>query len=906
MRTFRDLLYGCAIAGSMFTSGLANAETDSVDTAFFETHVRPLLVERCYECHSSEAGESMGELRLDSQPAMLRGGSHGPAVVAGKPDESVLIRAVRHDDVDMQMPPDGKLPDAEIALLERWIAGGAIDPRVVDTTTEMPATVSPLQRDIASHWAFVVPKRIDATVWESLPTSPESNSLESNDQDAIDAVASRLASAEQLSNATSADDITLNRRLRNDLQGMPSSFAETQSIQQRTGADASPRPDEKMRRINRMLADPSYGERFGRHWLDVARYSDTKGYALGGQSRDFVGAFRYRDWVIDAFATDMPYDEMIRHQLAGDRTDPENKNGNADAMGFLTVGRHFLSHHDTIDDRIDVVGRGLLGLTIACARCHDHKFDPIPTADYYSLYSVFENSVPPPDLNVAVSPLMLIDREPLHPIQIFQRGNPANRGDVAPRQYLTAFRDQDAPEFPTGSGRFDLADRIASADNPLTARVMVNRVWDQLMGRGLVDSASDFGFQIDAPDLQIVLDELAAEFATHWSVQRLVRRIVHSRMYQQSSIIDDRSRQIDPDNRLWTHANRKRRDFESMRDAILVGCDHCDHQIGGTSVSIIEPALTPRRTIYGRIDRQDLAGVFRTFDFANPDMHSPGRYYTTVPQQSLFLMNHPQMIAAAARVAKIVLTEIPESIDEESQADQRTVENLFRSILGRSPSASETTDAITFLRSPTQSFSPIPDARSIWSYGSGPWVNDQLESFERLDTFANNQWQFGPEFPSADVHGYANLSKVGGHAPRGDLAVVRRWTSPLDGEIRINAKIGHAEERGDGVTVIIRIGDDRVVRESVHSAQRSIPEMVAKVRLGQTIDFIVIKGETDSFDSFTWQSNITVTGDDGRSVVADSSGDFSGPVDSQTIRSLDRVGQLAQILFLSNEFLFVD
>lgn len=879
--------------GSVYADAVS-AEQDRVDADFFETHIRPLLIRRCYECHSTESGDSSGELRLDSAPAMQRGGTRGTVLVPGKPEASHLIRAVEYDDADMQMPPEGKLPEAEIELLRAWVRCGAPDPRVEDTTEEAMEPASPMQRDFKSHWAFVSPERIDANDWLELPSSDTS----SDSQDAIDEFAARLAAERKIPIAAPADRHTLHRRLRHDLHGMPSSWQSRQEFER------DRRPDAATRQINRMLADPMYGERMGRHWLDVARYADTRGYATAGKDRNLKGSHRYRDWTINAFAKDMPYDEMIRHQLAGDVTDPENKAGNADAMGFLTLGRHFLRGDDTLDDRIDVIGRGLLGLTLACARCHDHKFDPIPTVDYYSLYNVLDNSVPPADLDAAASPLMLVDRDKLRQARIFIRGNRSNRGDIAPRRYLTAFRAADEPEFQTGSGRFDLAERIASSTNPLTARVMVNRIWGHWMGQGIVDSASDFGFQTSSPELQPVLDELAAQFAEHWSVQRLVRRLAHTRIYQQTSRVSAEALQADLDNRLWTHAQRKRRDFESMRDAILVGCDFLNTQIGGVSVDITEPRLSPRRTLYARIDRQNLPGLFRTFDFASPDMHSPERYYTTVPQQSLFLLNHPQLSNAAARAGATALGLANQ--EQASDAGPSSINHLFMSILGRPPTPTELADAQAFLDSPAQESALAYDARDLWKYGTGPWAENRLQSFDPLPTFMDNRWQAESNYPSKGPLSYASLSREDGHAAPRNIAVVRRWICPIDGHVKVSGMVGHRNQQGDGIEAIIQVGGETIFRERQKSSNRPLPSLERKIQKGQSVDLIVLSGETPSFDSFFWRGKISVVSSDGARIESDSVNDFSGPHDNQATHSLDRLAQLAQVLYLSNEFVFID
>lgn len=413
-------------------SGLVFAEEK---LEFFEAKVRPLLIERCYECHSVESGESSGGLRLDSAAASRAGGSLGPAVVPGDVGASKLVRAIEYADKNMQMPPDGKLADDEIAILKHWIEIGAPDPRE-DTA---PKTTSPLQRDPKSHWAFVSPER------------KETQFHRDDSRSHLDDWAAQRASEVGLELAPEAGRETLVRRVYFDLTGLPPSRDVIDRFV------SSTRPDAYSRLVDELLATPEFAERFARHWLDVARYADTVGYALGGKERRIIGSHKYRDWTINAFGADMPYDEMLRHQLTGDRTDPENANGNLDAMGFLTIGRRYLNGLDTTDDRIDVITRGLLGLTVTCARCHDHKFDPIPTTDYYSLFGVLQSSRVPDDGN---SPLAMVDIDKPHDSRVLIRGQQGNNGPVAERQYLTAFRASDEPKFSDGSGRVDLVNRI--------------------------------------------------------------------------------------------------------------------------------------------------------------------------------------------------------------------------------------------------------------------------------------------------------------------------------------------------------------------------------------------------------------------------------------------------------------
>ena len=455
------------------------------EEAFFESKIRPLLIRHCYECHSRQSGESSGELFVDAADSLRTGGTSGPALVPGDPDASLMIKAVRYDDAEYEMPPTGKLDESEIKLLEDWVRMGAPDPR--NSIEEPVEKTSPMDIDPRSHWAFNAPQRFRGDV-----------AVGEDDSDVIDAITRGLADDAGVALSKRCDDQTLIRRIYHDLTGLPPTIAQINVF------TASNETDKHVRLVDQLLASPQFAERFARHWMDVARYADTIGYALAGKERRLEGSDRYRDWLIRAFATDIPYDQMIRLQLAADRFDPANENGDLDAMGFLTVGRRFLNRYDTIDDRIDVITRGLMGMTVACARCHDHKFDPIPTTDYYSLLGILQSSETPED---AASPLALVDRAKPADSHVFLRGQPGNRGETAPRQYLTALRKPDEPRFTDGSGRLELAERLASQQNPLVARVFVNRIWMQLIGRPIVDSTSDFGVRTEAPPLVGVLDD---------------------------------------------------------------------------------------------------------------------------------------------------------------------------------------------------------------------------------------------------------------------------------------------------------------------------------------------------------------------------------------------------------------
>jgi hypothetical protein len=497
----------------------------------------------------------------------------------------------------------------------------------------------------------------------------------------IDAFILARLEKQNLAPSPEADRATLIRRLNFDLIGLPPRFDEVESF----AADNSPQAYESL--VDRLLNRPQFGERWARHWLDVARYSDTKGYVFQ-EDRSYKEAYTYRDWIIQSINRDLPYDQFLKYQLAADQLptiDGLTVNSQA-AMGFLTLGRRFLNNkHDIIDDRIDVVTRGMLGLTVTCARCHDHKYDPIPTADYYSLYGVFASSDEPKNEPCT---LRLVDSDDPHDARILVRGRSSDRGDVVPRRFLAVLSPTERQPFQHGSGRVELAEAIANSNNPLTARVMVNRVWLHLFGKPLVGTPSDFGTRCDPPLQPEVLDVLAVRFMEEgWSVKKLIRRIVLSSAYRQSSAIRSDLALTDPENRLVWRQNRRRLDLESLRDAILSVSEQLDPAMFGPSVDITTPPFARRRTVYAYVDRQNLPSLFRTFDFASPDTHSPQRLETTTPQQSLFLMNHPFVLQQSEQLCKSL----------QSVGDSEKITALYRGVLARNPSDDELRLAINYV-----------------------------------------------------------------------------------------------------------------------------------------------------------------------------------------------------------------
>ena len=845
---------------------------------FFETHVRPLLVEHCYECHSKEFDEANGDLRLDSAAAIKRGGLSGSPVVSGKPEQSLLMEVVRYES-EMQMPPEGKLSDEDIAIFEQWVARGAPDPRTDED--DEPEKTSPLDRDPQEHWTFNPPKPANTVP----PISLEA-------KDVLDAFAIDAASKHRVPINDRADEETLVRRLHYDLTGLPPSHSDLERYV------ASKRRNKYERLVDSLLASPEFGERFARHWLDVARYADTVGYAFKGKERRYKGSHLYRDWVIQAFARDIPYDEMVMHQLAGDRTDPENLHGNLDAMGFLTLGRKFMKPLDRTDDQIDVITRGLLGLTVSCARCHDHKFDPIPTADYYALFGVLKSSVQPDD---GPSPLMMKDIAKPQDRRVLLRGQPGNHGPVAPRQFLTSLRRDDS-RFTDGSGRFELAKEITRSDNPMFARVMVNRIWGWLIGKPLVDSPSDFGFRTERPAIPEILDELAVDFSRDWSIKRLIRRIVMTQIYQRSSLADPSTVNADPENDFLARGNRRRRDFESLRDSLLFVAQWMDHRVGGEPVEIDLETLAARRTLYAMIDRQNLPTLFRTFDFPDPNTHCPQRYFTTVPQQALFLINSPQLI----KLAKLTAEQARQSSNGDRTDDP--IASLFRQILGRVPTKHEQKQSREFLAAKAEPLDPRDHPEDTWEYGIAQLDQDGgVANFTRMSVFDGRKWTPTKKYPAGGKFGHASLGKENGHAPSdSSLAVVRRFTSPADGVVFINGQVRHVQNKGDGIRLDVFIGSERIHRSDEKNSNTPFEVLQSPIKAGQSVDFVVSNRTNPHFDSFFLRATLKIKQDDQSIFETHSTKHFVGSDDHPPRIPMDRFAQLAQVLLISNEFAFVD
>ena len=839
------------------------AQDRAADEAFFETKIRPVLITKCFKCHGGEKVSS--DFRVDSRDALLKGGDSGTALVVGKPDESPIVRAMSYVDNDLKMPPDKQLPANVVDDFRRWIQSGAVWPKSAEPRDPAFKT----QR----HWAFRPVEK---------PIVPDSTKPGWS-RNAIDAFVLQKLDAAKLAPSAQADRATLIRRLKFDLLGLPPSYQEVTDFV----SDARPNAFEVL--VAKYLESPHYGERWGRYWLDIARFADTKGYVFQ-EDRNYPAAPAYRDWVIRSLNEDLPYDQFLIRQIAADRLvkDSGLPPSELAAMGFLTLGRRFLNNiHDIIDDRLDVTIRGTMGITIGCARCHDHKFDPIPAADYYSLYGVFASSHEPKDVPNAMP---LYDNEKPTQPYIFLRGQAGNHGPQVPRQFLELVAGKERKPFANGSGRLELAQAIASPDNPLTARVIVNRVWREHFHAALVNSASDFGLRCDPPTHPELLDYLAATLVENrWSLKSLHQLIVNSASYQQRSDDDSAKRAVDSTNRLLWRMNRGRLNLEGMRDAVLATSGSIDPTVGGKSVDITKADSPRRRTIYGFIDRQNLPAFFRTFDFAGPDAHNPGRFETTVPQQTLFLRNSPFM----ATEMRLLASRLPASSDE-----QRIID-LYHRVLGREPEADELTLAREFVGDATIE---QPTSTNLWSYGYGRFdvETGKLAGFKPLPHFTGLAWQGGSVLPDPTI-GWVHWSPNGGHPGNRDHSAVLRWTAPRTLKLRAAGQLRHAAKEGDGVQGFVVINGLRIVSKwSVKATSKPTAIGELSVEAGDTIDFVVHCGADENSDSFGWAPRLEEVGES--SLQWDAGKQFRGAAPS----ALDVWSQLTQVLLLSNEFQFVD
>jgi hypothetical protein len=748
-------------------TGAASAD----DLAFFEKKVRPLLVRRCQECHSTRTKKKRGGLLLDNQTNILAGGDSGPAVVPGEPAKSLLVLAIRHEHETITMPPSGKLPAAEIAVLEEWVRRGAVYPGPTAATSKH-GTI-----DLAAgrtFWSFQPLKQ------QPLPHVR----TEKWAQRRIDAFLRAGMERHGLSPAPPADRRTLIRRVSFDLIGLPPSPKEVDAFL------ADDRPDAYLRLVERLLASPQHGERWGRFWLDLVRYCDVAEPWAESKGAPWL----YRDWVVRALNEDLSYDRFVQKQLAADLMAGADRSDRA-ALGFIglspTYWKELKLDHNVIkgvvaeewEERIHTLGSTFLGLTIACARCHDHKFDPITTQDYYALAGVFASirqsdlSLLPeeqarraaqareqlagveaqlarlrknktldeklkkeiakwiaegqrlrstPHLNEPLVPgvvesslhvladgphrTRLIHQPAPQDVAVQIRGNPASTGTVVPRRFLSVLCGETSRPFRNGSGRLELAQAIIGDGGALAARVIVNRIWQHHFGAGLVRTPSDFGRQGEQPSHPELLDDLAARFvANGWSLKWLHREIVLSAAYQQSSKTTDWSKvALDPDNRWLARMNRRRLEVEAWRDAVLSATGVLDLRGGGPAIDLDRPD-NDRRTLYGIVKRRELNDLLRLNDFPDPTTHSASRIPTTTPLQQLFVLNSPFMRRQSSALMR--------RLHAAGRSERERIRAAYRLLYSRSPTESEERLGLAFLaESPWEQYAQVLLASNEFLY----------------------------------------------------------------------------------------------------------------------------------------------------------------------------------------------
>ncbi len=793
-------------------------EPTPADLDFFEKKIRPVLVKSCYSCHSVDSPKLRGGLRVDSREALLLGGASGPSVVPGDADASLLLKAMRYEHEELRMPPKGKLGDEVIADFERWIKMGAPDPRRDANPAAMPGA----EEATATYRTIDIAKGKEFWAYRS-PTAPAVPSVKNSNWplNPIDHFVLAELEERSMAPAKDADKRVWIRRLSFDLRGLPPTPEEIEQFLK----DQTPEAFEKI--VDQYLASPAYGERWGRHWLDVARYAESSGKETNIL---FPQAWRYRDYVIDAFNADKPYDRFLTEQLAGDllpTDDPDEQAQNLIATGFLAIGAKSLNTRDPrqfamdlADEQIDTTTQAMLGVTVACARCHDHKFDPIPTEDYYALAGVFlstetcygtprvQGSNHPRDLlklpwtaDVPDGPTMAREQR-LVLTRLKERGEAQLSGEAPARRrpgqeqtpagetpkpatpeerrqqqfrertvrqqvgmledLLSRFdengnprpenrmamgvREADRPRnapllergelekakapvargFPQvlsgpltpaikkGSGRRELAAWITAPDNPLTARVMVNRIWLHLFGTGIVATPDNLGMSGQTPSHPELLDWLATTFvADGWSVKQMIKRVVLSRAYRMDSEFHPQYAEQDPEGIYLWRMPKRRLEGEAIRDAMLAVSGTLDAKRPvGSPVGTFEgqlrrqelgadplSSLGPVRSVYLPILRDRVPEALDVFDFADPSFVTGDREETNVATQALYLMNDPEVMRTAdAMAARLV---------RDGKTDDDRIRLGFALALGRSPSSQELATCREFLRQAGKDQKPV-------------------------------------------------------------------------------------------------------------------------------------------------------------------------------------------------------
>lgn len=689
------------LALSLWVDAAANMAVAAEDPiGQFEQEVRPILEEHCFECHGPD--KQKGGLRLDLKSGMLEGGDSGePVVIPGKSNDSPLVKIVSTSDPHERMPPKGEPLKAEqILVLKKWIEQGAHFPDLKVANQE-PALVTK-GMVITDHdrefWAFQRPHR----------HAPKLSAESAWPRQPIDRFIIARLQGRGVEPSEEAPREALLRRVTFDLTGLPPTPDEL------SGFLSDQRTESYERAVERLLASPRFGERMASLWLPLARYGEDQAHQVGDDTKFFYpNAHFYRAWVIDAFNRDLPYDQFVQLQLAADRL-PCAAPEDLAALGFLGLGPKYYNRNrlevmaDEWEDRVDTVTRALLGLTVACARCHDHKFDPIPTRDYYALAGVFAstrmvNKTPAGQVEkegakaseMTPSTLHIVEDGEVQSLNVFVRGNVTRKGESAPRRFLTVLTSQ-ATEFPADcSGRFELSEAIASRENPLTARVFVNRVWGLLFGNPLVTTPSNFGNSGARPSYPELLDDLAVRFMEQgWSVKSLVKELVLSSTYRQTSNSSPEKKASDPDNELLGRMNRRRLSVEQWRDAVLATSGELVESLGARSQEL-DDSHNNQRTVYARVSRLKLNDLLMQWDYPDANVHAERRSVTVTPIQKLFVLNSAFMQHQAnAFAARLQGTE---------EADGDRISLAYRLLFAREPESEERALALNFLRKPNSS-----------------------------------------------------------------------------------------------------------------------------------------------------------------------------------------------------------
>jgi len=781
MAALPRLRFGVVWAALWVVAPLLAAEPTAEQAQFFESKIRPILAENCHRCHGEK--KQNGKLRLDTAAGLLAGGESGSVITPGQPEKSLLIEAINY--ASLEMPPDGKLKPDQVKLLTEWVKLGAPWPGSGDIALQPRKGGLVVTDADRQHWSFQPVRR---------PIVPQLQNTEYRIQNSIDLFVAGKLIEKGLTQSPDADKRHLLRRLSFDLLGLPPTADEIAAF------TADPRPDAYERLIDRLLAVPQYGERWGRHWLDIVRFAQSNGYERDSEK---PLAWRYRDYVIHALNQDKPYDQFLIEQLAGDELSPITDES-LSATGYYRLGiwddepdDGKQAKADEFDDIVSTTASAMLGLTLGCARCHDHKFDPLGQEDYYSFTAFFHNihlygkmadvvgGGQPVDKEGVFRPLpsgagetLCVREHDNAPPQSFVliRGNAHTPGkEVRPRfiEVLGPSPEAMQPKLPEAEGsspssrgrRLALARWIVRPENPLTARVAVNRLWQHHFGRGIVPTASDLGHTGMKPTHPELLDFLASELiASDWQLKRMHRQIVSSAAYRQGSSSERGMRNaeqdsvashsalhapssLDPDNTLLWRQNLRRLEAESIRDAVLAASGELNLQMGGRgifpmlSAEVLAKQSRPgngwdkssaaeqaRRSVYVFVKRTLGVPLLESFDVASPDTPISERSVTTVAPQALILMNsdflQQQAAAMARRINRVA----------ESQAAQ--IAAAYQFALGRQPTASEERVALAFLERETARWSQIKAATPLVAVPAGEQLIDwkQYEGqWKRMD-----------------------------------------------------------------------------------------------------------------------------------------------------------------------------